>query len=72
MIKLSNLTHPNDNPALVRETCFDVGWQLSSPDSWAYRNIFTGETGEVAIADLVCAVQAKRDRLSNKVVPINQ
>lgn len=72
MSKLSQLTHPNDDPALVREACFYVGWMLKSPDSWEYRNVFTGETGEVAIADLVLAIQAKRDRLSNKVVDIKK
>ena len=71
-MELEALTHPSDNPELVRDTCFEVGWLLLSPNSWEYINIWTGKRGTVAITELVKAVQAKRDRLSSKVVSINK
>lgn len=71
-MQLESLTHPDDNPKLVRDTCSEVGWLLLSPDSWEYINIWTGKRGTVAITELVKAVQAKRDRLSSKVVSINK
>lgn len=73
-MKLESLTHPDDDPQLIREACFYVGWQLRSRDSWQYRNIFTNEEGEVTIKALIEAVKAKREQLkpNPKVVPINQ
>ena len=65
MSKLSKLTHPDDNPQIIREACFYAGWQLRSPNSWAYMDLFTGELGVVTIEGLVKAVENKRERLKN-------
>ena len=70
MTKLKDLTHPDDNPNLVRQACFFVGWHLRSPNSWIYTNVFTGISDEVTIPKLLEAVQAKRDRLANPYVEV--
>lgn len=71
MQQLETLTHPDDNPKLVRDTCFEVGWQVLSPDSWEYINIWNAKRGTVTISGLIKAVQDKRDRINPKVVSIN-
>ena len=62
-MQLEALTSPNDDPALVREKCFDVGWHLRSPDSWEYINIWTRESGEVELSKLIEAVKRKHEAI---------
>lgn len=71
-MELEALTNPDDSPKLVRDTCFEVGWLLLSPDSWEYINIWTKKRGTVAIPELIKAVHARRDRLAPKVVSIDK
>jgi hypothetical protein len=70
-MQLESLTHPDDNPELVRKACFEVGWKLRSPNSWEYINIWTQESDVVTIPELIKAIQAKRE-LNPKVVSINK
>ncbi len=67
-MKLTEITHPDDNPQLVKDACFYVGWHLKSPNSWEYIDIFTQKSDVVSIPKLIEAVQAKRDRLAGKEV----
>jgi hypothetical protein len=62
-MKLEALSHPNDDPALVRSACFYVGWYLRSPDSWEYFNIWTQETDTVTISELIKAVRIKYEAI---------
>ena len=62
-MKLAQLSHPDDDPPLVREACFYVGWQLRSPDSWEYKNILTGEESEVELDKLIEAVKQKHEAI---------
>ena len=67
-MQLEALTSPNDDPALVREKCFDVGWHLRSPDSWEYINLFPRTTlesrdGVVTIPTLIEAVKRKHEAM---------
>lgn len=73
-MQLKYLTHPDDDPELVREACFEVGWKLRSPDSWEYFDLIKWERGTVTIPELIKAIEAKRDRLNPrpKVIPINK
>jgi hypothetical protein len=71
-MKLESLSHPNDDRQLVSDACFYVGWQLRSPNSWEYFNVFTGDRNVVTIPELIQAINAKRDRLNPKVVSINK
>ena len=48
---------------LTRDKCFEAGWQLLSPDSWEYRDIFTGDKGTATVEGLQAALKAKLDRL---------
>ena len=48
---------------LTRDKCFAVGWQLLSPDTWEYRDIFTGDKGIATIEGLQTALKAKLERL---------
>ena len=71
-MKLEALNHPGDAPQLVRDACFYVGWQLRSPDSWGYIDIFTQNSGTVTLPELIKAVETKRDRLNPKAASINK
>jgi len=71
-MQLETLTHPDDNPELVRKACFEVGWKLRSPNSWEYINIWTQESDVVTIPELIKAIQAKRELLNPKVASINK
>ena len=51
---------------LTRDKCFAVGWQLLSPDTWEYRDIFTGDKGIATIEGLQTALKAKLERLNPK------
>ena len=48
---------------LTRDKCFEAGWQLLSPDTWEYRDIFTGDKGIATVEGLQAALKAKLDRL---------
>ena len=50
---------------VIRKACFYVGWQLRSPNSWQYRNIWTGEDGEVTLELLIKAVNEKRQAITD-------
>ena len=52
---------------LTRDKCFEAGWQLLSPDSWEYRDIFTGDKGIATLEGLQAELKAKLDRLTPKV-----
>ena len=62
-MQLEALTTLDDNPDLIRRTCFDVGWQLRSPDSWEYRDVFTGKDGIVTLEALIQATNEKRKKI---------
>ena len=69
-MKLESLTSPDDDPALVREKCFEVGWLLRSPDSWEYINLFPqtineSRDGVVTIPELIKAVKRKHETIQN-------
>ena len=64
-MQLEALTSLSDNPDLIRRTCFDVGWQLRSPDSWEYRDVFTGLEGIVTLEALIQATKEKREAIQN-------
>ena len=66
MPKLQTLKTLDEDPATVKAACFDVGWQLLSPDNWAYRSVWTGERGEVSLDKLIEAVAAKKLLLNPK------
>ena len=51
---------------LTRDKCFEVGWQLLRPDTWEYRDIFTGDKGIATIEGLQTALKAKLNRLKPK------
>lgn len=65
MEKLEQLTTLSDNPDLIRRACFYVGWQLRSPDSWEYRDVFTSKEGVVTLTELINKVQEKREAIQN-------
>ena len=48
---------------LTRDRCFEAGWQLLSPDTWEYRDIFTGDRGIATVEGLQAALKAKAERL---------
>jgi len=48
---------------LTRDRCFEVGWQLLEPNTWEYRDIFTGDRGIATIEGLQAALKAKAERL---------
>ena len=48
---------------LTRNKCFEAGWQLLSPDSWEYRDIFTGDKGIATVEGLQAALKAKAESL---------
>ena len=52
---------------LTRDKCFEAGWQLLSPASWEYRDIFTGDKGIATLEGLQAELKAKLDRLTPKV-----
>ena len=52
---------------LTRDKCFEAGWQLLSPDTWEYRDIFTGDKGIATLESLQAALKAKLNRLNPKV-----
>ena len=60
MPKLQTLKNLYEDPAAVKAACFYVGWQLLTPRTWAYVDIFTRERGEVSLAHLIEAVEAKK------------
>jgi hypothetical protein len=62
-MRLETLTHPSDDPSLVRDACYYVGWYLRSPDSWEYFNIWTQQWDLVTIPELIEAVRAKHETL---------
>ena len=69
-MQLEALNHPNDDPALVRNACFYVGWLLRSPDSWEYINLFPQSVNEsrdgvVTIPTLIEAVKRKHETLED-------
>ena len=64
---LQELTDISENPDLIRKACFYVGWQLRSPNSWEYRDLWTNQWEEVNLSKLIEAVQAKRDRLNPQI-----
>ena len=69
-MQLEALNHPNDDPALVRNACFYVGWVLRSPDSWEYINLFPRTTlesrdGVVTIPTLIEAVKRKHETMED-------
>ena len=51
---------------LTRDKCFEAGWQLLSPDTWEYRDIFTGDKGIATVEGLQAALKAKLNRLNPK------
>jgi hypothetical protein len=63
MEKLEALTTLSDNPDLIRRACFYVGWQLRSPDSWEYRDVFTNQEGVVTLTALIQATKEKREKI---------
>lgn len=66
---LQELSAIADNPELIRKGCFYVGWQLRSPDSWEYRNLFTHEESEVSLDKLIEALNEKREAIQNLANP---
>ena len=48
---------------LTRDKCFEAGWQLLSPDTWEYRDIFTGDKSTATVEGLQAALKAKLNRL---------
>ena len=69
-MQLEALTSPNDDPALVRNACFYVGWLLRSPDSWEYINLFPqtiseSRDGVVTIPTLMEAVKRKHEAMED-------
>jgi len=48
---------------LTRDNCFEAGWQLLSPGTWEYRDIFTGDRGIATVEGLQAALKAKAERL---------
>jgi len=48
---------------LSRDKCFQAGWQLLDPDTWEYRDIFTGTKGIATVQNLQSALKAKTERL---------
>ena len=52
---------------ITRDKCFEAGWQLLSPDTWEYRDIFTGDKGIATVEGLQAELKAKLDRLTPKV-----
>ena len=66
MPKLQTLKNLNEDPATVKAACFYVGWQLLTPHSWAYVDIFTRERGEVKLDKLIEAVEAKKSLLKKQ------
>jgi hypothetical protein len=65
MEKLEALTTLIDNPDLIRRACFYVGWKLRSPNSWEYRDVFTGLEGIVTLEALIQATKEKREAIQN-------
>ena len=51
---------------LTRDKCFEAGWQLLSPDTWEYRDIFTGIRGIATVEGLQASLKAKLNRLKVK------
>lgn len=51
---------------LTRDKCFEAGWQLLEPNTWEYRDIFTGDRGVATVEGLQVALKAKAERLSIK------
>lgn len=66
---LEQLTTLSDNPDLVREECFYVGWQLRSPNSWQYRDLFSDDEGVVTLENLINKVKQKREAVQNLANP---
>ncbi len=62
-LALQELTTLGGNPDLIRKGCFYVGWKLRSPDSWEYRDVFTGLEGVVTLESLIQATKEKRERI---------
>jgi len=48
---------------LTRDRCFEAGWQLLEPNTWEYRDIFTGDRGIATAEGLQAALKAKAERL---------
>lgn len=48
---------------LTRDKCFQAGWQLLEPNTWEYRDIFTGNRGIATVENLQSALKAKTERL---------
>ena len=51
---------------LTRDKCFEAGWQLLSPDTWEYRDIFTGVKSIATLEGLQEALKAKLNKLKPK------
>ena len=48
---------------LTRDKCFEAGWQLLEPNTWEYRDIFTGIRGVATVEGLQAALKAKAEKL---------
>jgi len=57
---------------LTRDRCFEAGWQLLSPDTWEYCDIFTGTRGIATVEGLQAALKAKAERLSRKNIEVSK
>lgn len=57
---------------LTRDRCFEAGWQLLSPDTWEYRDIFTGIRGIATVEGLQSALKAKAEKLNRKSTKITR
>lgn len=62
-MQLEALATLDDNPDLVRAECFYVGWQLRSPNSWDYRDLFSYDEGTVTLTALIIKVKEKRETI---------
>lgn len=60
MGKLQALKTLEEDRDTIKAACHYVGWQLLSPHSWAYRNMWTNEHDEVSLDKLIKAVEAKK------------
>jgi|GEM_PF-1414400 len=57
---------------LTRDRCFEAGWQLLSPDTWEYRDIFTGDRGIATAEGLQVALKAKAEKLNPKNIEVSK
>lgn len=54
----------DEDKALTRAKCFEVGWLLLSPDNWTYINIWTRQRGVVTVEALNEAIKEREKRYS--------